>query len=157
MFTNTPHWYQNVTDGHENSIPPTKSRYNNEYGKHSNENMTFSFKNLIIPPPSFWSTLFCFIVCVEVLRPSQPNGVMSSLVSLPNHTFTGQAYSSKRLTSTETDNCPLNLDISIIANGLSFAPCYELSHQGLPSLQWYTFLSTGLKESKTFSLHDHGS
>ena len=30
-------------------------------------------------------------VCVEVLRPSQPNGVMSSTVSLPNHTFTGQA------------------------------------------------------------------
>ena len=31
------------------------------------------------------------IVCVEVLRPSQSNGVMSSGVSLPNHTFTGQA------------------------------------------------------------------
>ena len=30
-------------------------------------------------------------VCVEVLRPSQPNGVMSSAVSLPNHTFTVQA------------------------------------------------------------------
>ena len=30
-------------------------------------------------------------VCVEVLRPSQPNGVMSSAFSLPNHTFTGQA------------------------------------------------------------------
>ena len=30
-------------------------------------------------------------VCVEVLRPSQPNGVMSSAVSLPDHTFTGQA------------------------------------------------------------------
>ena len=30
-------------------------------------------------------------VCVEVLRTSQPNGVMSSMVSLPNHTFTGQA------------------------------------------------------------------
>ena len=30
-------------------------------------------------------------VCVEVLRPIQPNGVMSSAVSLPNHTFTGQA------------------------------------------------------------------
>ena len=30
-------------------------------------------------------------VCVEVLRPSQPNGVMSSAVSLPNSTFTGQA------------------------------------------------------------------
>ena len=35
-------------------------------------------------------TIFGF-VCVEVLRPSQPNGVMSSAVSLPNHTFTGQA------------------------------------------------------------------
>ena len=39
-------------------------------------------------------------------------GVMSSAVSLPNHTFTGQALSSKRLTSIvhilspETDNCP---------------------------------------------------
>ena len=31
------------------------------------------------------------VVCVEVLRPSQPNGVISSAVSLPNHTFTGQA------------------------------------------------------------------
>ena len=30
-------------------------------------------------------------VYVEVLWPSQPNGVMSSAVSLPNHTFTGQA------------------------------------------------------------------
>ena len=30
-------------------------------------------------------------VCVEVLRPSQPSRVMSSAVSLPNHTFTGQA------------------------------------------------------------------
>ena len=30
-------------------------------------------------------------VCVEVLQPSQPNGVMSGAVSLPNHTFTGQA------------------------------------------------------------------
>ena len=30
-------------------------------------------------------------VCVGVLRPSQPNRVMSSAVSLPNHTFTGQA------------------------------------------------------------------
>ena len=51
-------------------------------------------------------------VCVEVLRPSQPSGVMSSAVSLPNHIFTGQVESSKRFTSTvhilspETDNCP---------------------------------------------------
>ena len=32
-------------------------------------------------------SLFVF----EVLRPSQPNGVMSSAASLPNHTYTGQA------------------------------------------------------------------
>ena len=32
-----------------------------------------------------------FIFCVEILQPSQPNGVMSSVVSLPNHMFTGQA------------------------------------------------------------------
>ena len=38
--------------------------------------------------PDMHSYLF---VCVEVLRPSQPNGVMSSVVSLPNLTFTGQA------------------------------------------------------------------
>ena len=31
------------------------------------------------------------LICVEVLQLSQPNGVMSSVVSLPNHTFTGQA------------------------------------------------------------------
>ena len=30
-------------------------------------------------------------VCVEVLWPSQPNGVMSSADSLLNHMFTGQA------------------------------------------------------------------
>ena len=53
-----------------------------------------------------------YFVCVEVLRPNQPNGVMSSAVSLPNHTFTGQAKSSKQLTSIVhilspgTDNCP---------------------------------------------------
>ena len=32
-----------------------------------------------------------FLFCVEVLRPSKPNGVMSSAVSLPNHTVIGQA------------------------------------------------------------------
>ena len=42
--------------------------------------------------------LFCPLVCVEVLQQGQPNGVMSSTLSLPNHTFTGQAQSSKRLT-----------------------------------------------------------
>ena len=32
---------------------------------------------------------YCLFVCAEVLRPSKLNGVMSSAVSLPNHTFTG--------------------------------------------------------------------
>ena len=55
---------------------------------------------------------FLLFVCVVVLRPSQPNWVMWSAVSLPNHTFTGQALSSKQLTSNvhilspETDNSP---------------------------------------------------
>ena len=40
---------------------------------------------------SLMSMQLQLFVCVEVLRPSQPNGVMSSAVSLPNHTFTGQA------------------------------------------------------------------
>ena len=55
----------------------------------------------------------CDFVCLgEVLQPSQPNGVMSSAVSLPDHTFTGQAKSSKpiisivHILSPETDNCP---------------------------------------------------
>ena len=64
------------------------------------------YKGSAIRHPRFWRTrclkvfpiqmhreanLTLPFVCVEVLRPSQPNGVMSSTVSLPNHTFTGQA------------------------------------------------------------------
>ena len=43
------------------------------------------------PIYAWWIHLFQRFVCVEVLWPSQPNGVMSSAVSLPNHTLTGQA------------------------------------------------------------------
>ena len=41
----------------------------------------------------FFNNVFAYalFVCVEVLRPNQPNGVMLSAVSLPNHTFTEQA------------------------------------------------------------------
>ena len=39
----------------------------------------------------FREAVYCLFVCVEVLRPSQPKGVMSSAVSLPNHTFTVHA------------------------------------------------------------------
>ena len=51
-------------------------------------------------------------VCVEVLRPSQPKGIMLNAVSLPNHTFTQQASASKSFTIPmhihlpETDNYP---------------------------------------------------
>ena len=34
--------------------------------------------------------IMIIFVCVEVLQPSQPTGVMSSMVSLHNHAFTGQ-------------------------------------------------------------------
>ena len=67
---------------------------------------------MIIHSERCLSLCVCVFVCIEVLRASQPNGVMSSAVSLPNHKFTGQAQSSKRLTSIvhilspETDNCP---------------------------------------------------
>ena len=49
--------------------------------------LTSEYANMIVR--LLMSLKIC--VCVEVLRPSQPNGVMSSAVSLPNHTFTGQA------------------------------------------------------------------
>ena len=70
----------------------------------------------ILPPEtenwSSWIRRERMFVCVEVLQPNHPNGVMSSVVSLSNHTFTGQARSSKRVTSIvhilspETANCP---------------------------------------------------
>ena len=53
-----------------------------------------------------------FFVCVEVLRPSQPNGFMS--VSLPNHTFTGQVWPFKRFTSTWAHSFTRNWQISFL-------------------------------------------
>ena len=43
------------------------------------------------PAESGEQDFLTFFPGVEVLRPSQPNEVMSSAVSLPNHSFTGQA------------------------------------------------------------------
>ena len=59
----------------------------------------YCFETITAPDKGFSIKKYCcffFIflhdfVCVEILRPSQPNGVMSSAVSLPNHTLTGQA------------------------------------------------------------------
>ena len=48
------------------------------------------------------------VPCLRVLWPSQPNRVMSSAVSLPKHSFTGQALSFMRLTSA----CAPSLDRS---------------------------------------------
>ena len=57
--------------------------------------LTISIKKtkVIYQPASgkpYMEPIITVFVCVEVLRPSQ-NGVMSSMVSLPNYTFTGQA------------------------------------------------------------------
>ena len=46
--------------------------------------------NIVVASMLKLSTL-CLFVCAEVLRPSEPNGVLLSAVSLHNHTFTGQA------------------------------------------------------------------
>ena len=51
--------------------------------------MRSRFRNFIVCHTSPTNSID--FVCVEVLRPIQPNGVMSSTVILPNHTFTGQA------------------------------------------------------------------
>ena len=84
---------------------------------------------------SWLKATILYVFVVEVLRPSQPNGVMSSAVSLPNHTFTGQAWSSKWLTSIvhilspETDNCPSwisgreRMTVEIISWSISTKEC----------------------------------
>ena len=87
------------------------------YGKnpphnHRNRFCPLTLKALSRLHSNFLLQFVC--VCVEVLQPSQSNRVMLSTVSLPNHTFTGCAKSSKRLTSSlvlcillpETDTCP---------------------------------------------------
>ena len=55
------------------------------------ELLTFSMLQAKSADDNFWAAKIVFFVCVEVLRPSQPTRVMSSVVSLSNHTFTGQA------------------------------------------------------------------
>ena len=60
-----------------------------------------------------WYMVYMF-VCVEVLRPSQPNGVISSAVSVPKQTFTGQALSSKRLTSICANSFTRNLQMPFL-------------------------------------------
>ena len=46
----------------------------------------------------------CLFVCVEVLRPSQPNGVMSSMISLHNHTFTSRNWQLPFLNQQKEEN-----------------------------------------------------
>ena len=62
--------------------------------------LSFFFSLSLISSHSFGTTrrlcivnifTYIFVLCVEVLRSTQPNWVMSGAVSLPNHTFTGQA------------------------------------------------------------------
>ena len=94
--------------------------------------------------------IWYLFVCVEVLRPSQPNGVMSSAVSLLNHTFTGQAKSSKRLISSvhilspETDNCPSwisggeRMSVENISWSISTKECCRPRRGVEPAISWST-------------------
>ena len=77
--------------------------------------MHIFFDEELLPKLSVSVTLISRFVCLFVLRfygPVNPVGVISKAVSLPNHTLTGQAYSSMGITSIvhflspETDNCP---------------------------------------------------
>ena len=87
-------------------------------------------------------------VCIEVLWHSQSYRVMSSTVSLSSHILTGQALSSKWLTSIvhilspETDNC-----LSWISGRerMTSRTCIQLSHWGLrqTSLPTVITLSSG--------------
>ena len=54
-------------------------------------NLTLVMLNQLNRQPTSNFQPIRLFVCVEVLRLSQPNGVMPSVVSLPNHSFTGQA------------------------------------------------------------------
>ena len=75
---------------YDTTDPQTKKNYNKGAAlERSVEKLLRGLKPVFFFFFFFFVVVFC--VCVEVLRPSQPNGVMSSAVSLPNHTFTGQA------------------------------------------------------------------
>ena len=80
---------QNIDCGY--SFEPPRRGGSNEYPQAMF--LSRNKKNNIYPckPQFYYIKLRFLFVCVEVLRPSQPNGVMSSAVSLPSHTFTGQA------------------------------------------------------------------
>ena len=55
-------------------------------GPFATHNRTFLCKIYHVFPIRIIKPRYLF-VCVEVLRPSKPNGVMSNAVSLPNHTL----------------------------------------------------------------------
>ena len=71
------------------------SLWNSQYGNQDeNSQHVFMVKEEKYDPTLFVekeNVSYLDFVLRFYLRPSQPNGVMSSAVSLPNHTFTGQA------------------------------------------------------------------
>ena len=56
------------------------------WSEHSDSSFVYGFMSLDYGLGTMTAT-----TCVEVLRPNQPSGVMSSAVSFPNNMFTGQA------------------------------------------------------------------
>ena len=73
-------------------IRSSKSATNLSIGNMSKYHAYHKYSDTLTFKAPITTIVACFVlfVCVEVLRPSQANGVMSSTVSLPNHTFTGQ-------------------------------------------------------------------
>ena len=84
-----PSWSMNGNHFSNFSFPCPREAPNEIWGTLV-QRLQRSFEILSIFPIQMHMETNLF-VCVEVLRPSQHNGVMSSVVSLPEHTFTGQA------------------------------------------------------------------
>ena len=94
-------WSISVPSGHYLHIVLHEVRITSQIICNSLNNVPFSYHTQLPILHAIYHTTFqltCnfldhmqYFVCVDVLRPSQPNGVMSSAVSLLNHTFTGQA------------------------------------------------------------------
>ena len=87
---------ENICCGYSLEVPQrgTSNEYHNMFSLRNKKNIViFQMKKSALSVAMHnmcFLVVFFFFVCVEVLWPSQPNGVMSSAVSLPNHTLLGR-------------------------------------------------------------------
>ena len=96
--------------------------------------------------------LLCLFVCVEVLRPSQPNGVMSSAVSLPSH------LNQRRVENESRKYFIINLHERMLPTSAGVEPAtswspvgrrIQLSHRGLLYATLTVLGKTGVLNEKT--------